>query len=167
MLDFSNCICQTLHREHLANIALLQRFERLIAAQHLAAAANADSAVRQLLSELASGLADEVERHFAFEERDLFPYIEAMGNSAIAAHLTEEHSAIRPLVIRLAAMAREASQRGFDDTSWDEFRRVGGELCNCMLPHIEKEEMTLLPLIEESMEAETETRLYQDYLESA
>ena len=36
-----------------------------------------------------------------------------------------------------------------------------------MLTHVQKEEMALLPLIEESMDVETEERLYEDYVANA
>jgi len=56
---------------------------------------------------------------------------------------------------------------GFDHAGWDEFRRRGQELCERLLAHVQKEEMALLPLIEESMDADTEARLLHDYVETA
>jgi hemerythrin-like domain-containing protein len=108
----------------------------------------------------------EVERHFAFEENHLFTYLEAMGDAGIGAHLTSEHAAMRPLGVRLAAMARAAAAKGFTPAEWDEFIRLGQEFGDCMLAHVQKEEMALLPVIEESMDAETEARLYQEYVEN-
>jgi hypothetical protein len=35
-----------------------------------------------------------------------------------------------------------------------------------MLAHVQKEEMALLPLLEETMDADAETRLYQEYVEN-
>jgi len=167
MIEFSNRICQTLHKEHETNIALLERVERLIASHRDACPDAVDPLARQLISEFATGVSAEVKRHFAFEERDLFPYLDAWGSSEIGVHLTEEHSVIRPLVEALARVARTAAGRGFDEGSWNEFRRLGAELCDRLYSHIQKEEMALLPLVEESMDSETETRLYQDYLEIA
>lgn len=167
MTDFTNRICQTLHQEHMANVALLDRVERLMAVQRRTPPNIADPAVTQLLSELATGAAAEVERHFDFEERGLFVYLDSIGEGPIGAHLTEEHAILRPLISRLAAMARDGMGRGFDETTWNEFRRLGGEACERMPAHIQKEEMALLPLIEDSMDAETEARLCQDYLENA
>ena len=45
--------------------------------------------------------------------------------------------------------------------------RLGQELSDLMLAHVQKEEMALLPVIEENMDAETEARLYQEYVENA
>ena len=69
--------------------------------------------------------------------------------------------------MRIAALARDAAVQGFDGAGWDEFRRSGQELCERMLAHVQKEEMALLPLLEESMDADTEARLLEDYLETA
>jgi len=165
-MSFSNRISQTLHDEHRATIALIERLEQLISRHRRSAPDVGDRGVRQLLSDLATGVAAEVQRHFDFEEHQLFAYLNTIGDSAIGAHLTDEHSAMRPLGIRLSEMAREAVARRFNEATWNEFRRLGGELCERMLAHIQKEEMALLPLFEESMDSETETRLYQEYVEN-
>ena len=73
---------------------------------------------------------------------------------------------MRPIGVELAKLAREAAVQGFDAARWDEFRRLGQQLCERMLAHVQKEEMALLPLLEEAMEADAETRLYQEYVEN-
>ena len=55
-MNFRNRICQTLHDEHLANIALLQRIGQLLAAQGRTPPDN-NQAVQRLLSDLGSGMA--------------------------------------------------------------------------------------------------------------
>jgi hemerythrin-like domain-containing protein len=164
-MSFSNRISQTLHDEHRATVALMERLEQLIA-RHRAPPPK-DRSVAQLLDDLARELGADVERHFAFEESQLFTYLDAIGDAAIGAHLTDEHVAIRPLGTELAALARNARDNGFDAPGWDEFRRIGGELCERLLAHVQKEEMALLPLLEESMDAETEARLFESYVENA
>jgi hemerythrin-like domain-containing protein len=165
-MNFGNRICQTLHDEHLANIALLERVGQLLAAQGRTPPDN-DQAVQRLLSDLDSGMASEVKRHFDFEESALFAYLDSIGEGAIGAHLTQEHSMLRPLIAQLCESAHATKERGFDTGSWNQFRRLGAELCGQMSAHIQKEEMALLPLIEENMDPETETQLYQDYMENA
>jgi hemerythrin-like domain-containing protein len=164
-MNFSNRICQTLHDEHLANIALLQRVGQLLTAQGPIPPDN-NQAVQRLLSDLDSGMASEVKRHFDFEESALFTYLDSIGESAIGAHLTEEHSILRPLISQLCETAHGTRERGFDVESWNQFRRLGAELCGQLSAHIQKEEMALLPSIEESMDSATENRLYQDYMEN-
>jgi DUF438 domain-containing protein len=166
-MTFANRISRTLHDEHRATITLMERLEQLIARHRAGKSPDIqDRAVAQLLSELSVGVAAEVQRHFDFEEQQLFPYLEAAGDEAIGAHLTSEHDAMRPLGLRLAALAREASVGGFEQANWEEFRRIGQELCERMLAHVQKEEMALLPLLDEVMEPEVEARLYENYVES-
>jgi hemerythrin-like domain-containing protein len=163
-MNFRNRICQTLHDEHLANIALVQRVGQLLAQGR--DPPNNDQAVQRLLSDLDSGMANEVKRHFDFEEHALFAYLDSIGEGAIGMHLTEEHSMLRPLIAQLCETAHGTGERAFDAESWNQFRRLGAELCGQLSAHIQKEEMALLPLIEENMDPETEIRLYQDYMEN-
>jgi len=167
-MSFNNRISQRLHDEHCSTIALMERLEQVIMRHRRSGMPDARAAaVAELLADLAVGITAEVERHFAFEETHLFPRLKAAGDGAIGAHLTDEHSAIRPLGVRIAALAREAAAAGFDAARWEEFRRLGQELAERMLTHVQKEEMALLPLIDDTMDAETEERLYQDYVETA
>ena len=165
---FANRITQRLHEEHRATVSLMKRLEALITSQRREAPeATGGSVASHLLREIAGSVESEVKRHFDFEEQSLFSLLEAIGEAAIAAHLTEEHAAMCPLWKQLAALARAAATAGFDEAHWSEFRRVGLELSERMLAHIQKEEMALLPLIEESMDAETEERLYDLYVANA
>jgi len=167
MMTFANRISQTLHEEHRATIALMERLEQLIVRNRKGAIPDAkDRAVAQLLSDLATGVEGEVERHFDFEENELFRYLAAAGDEAIGAHLTDEHTAIRPIGAALTKLAREARAQGFDAERWNEFRRLGQELCERMLAHVQKEEMALLPLLDENMDGEAEAELYQKYVEA-
>lgn len=165
-MTFANRVSQILHEEHRATIALMERLEQLVARQRATPPDATDGIVAQLLSDLATGVQAEVERHFDFEEGQLFPYLEAAGDEAIGAHLTSEHEAMRPLGLQLAGLAREASSQGFDQARWNEFRRVGLELCERMLAHVQKEEMALLPLLDEVMDADAEMRLYENYVDN-
>ena len=75
---------------------------------------------------------------------------------------------MRPIGVTVAALARDAAApRLRRRRGGNEFRRLGQELVERMLAHVQKEEMALLPLLEEGMDAETEARLYQEYAESA
>lgn len=166
-MSSTNRISQKLHEEHCATVALMERLERLIAGPRREPPDTHDHSVAQLLSDLWTALEADVQRHFAFEEECLFTYLSGIGEEAIGAHLTDEHTAMRPIGARIAALAHEAAIRGFDSAGWDEFRRCGQELCERLRAHVQKEEMALLPLLEESMDADTEARLLRDYLETA
>jgi hemerythrin-like domain-containing protein len=167
-MSFNNRVCQTLHEEHEAALALMQRLEQLIARHRRGGPPDvADAAVAKLLSDLSTGVEREFQRHFSFEEDELFPYLRANGEEALGAHLTDEHAVIRPIGTRLATVARGAMTAGFDEATWEEFCRLGQELSGIMHGHVQKEEMALLPLIEDSMDADTEARLVEEYLETA
>jgi len=163
-MSFTNRISQTLHDEHRATIALMERLEQFIARHRRSGVPDvSDAGTRQLLSDIVTSVEAEVDRHFDFEENHLFTYLAAIGDDAIGEHLTEEHTVMRPLGIRMATIAREAIASGFSQASWDAFRQLGSELCERMLAHIQKEEMALLPLLEENMDGDTEMRLYEEY----
>ena len=74
---------------------------------------------------------------------------------------------LRPLITQLCETAQATKERGFDAESWNQFRRLGAELCGQLSAHIQKEEMALLPLLEDNMDAETESQLVSEYLENA
>jgi hemerythrin-like domain-containing protein len=166
-MSFTNRISQTLHDEHGATVALMERLEQLLARGRRAGPPDrADSNVARLLSDLSTGLENEVDRHFTFEEDHLFNYLEAVGDAGICEHLISEHQVMRPLGTRVAALARAAASGGFTPESWEEFTRLGQELGDLMLAHVQKEEMALLPVLEDNMDSETEARLYQEYVEN-
>ncbi len=165
MTSFANRISQKLHEEHLATVVLMERLEQFIACHRRGGPPNLDDGgLGKLLSDLSAGMEVEVQRHFDFEESRLFTHLNAIGEEAISAHLTEEHAVMRPIASRVAGLARDAAAKGFDETRWQEFCRSGQELCERLLAHVNKEEMALLPLIEENMDTETEARLLEEYL---
>ena len=165
-MSFTNRISQALHDEHGATVALMERLEQLIARNRRSPPVVGEPAVSRLLSDLSTGVEGEVERHFAFEEDHLFAYLREVGDVAIGEHLTSEHVTMRPLGTRLAAIARSSAGKGFEPVEWTEFCTLGRELADQMLAHVQKEEMALLPLLEETMDTETEARLYQEYVEN-
>ena len=71
---------------------------------------------------------------------------------------------IEPLMQRIAELAREARANEFTAESWSEFVRLGGELLERLLAHIEKEEMGLLPELEDVLEADADAELASGYV---
>ena len=166
-MTFTNRISQTLHEEHCATVALMERLEQLLARYRRGGAPPvSEPGLARLLLDLSTGVEAEVQRHFDFEENRLFALLRETGDEAIAAHLTDEHRAIRPVGAQLAKLARAAADRGFEQATWEQFRRLGQELCERILAHVQKEEMALLPILEDGMDAETEARLLEEYLET-
>jgi len=162
-MSFERSICRTLHDEHRETIGLLNGLDDLLSRGRRGVPDLTGPKVRELLVALARSIDEDVNRHFAFEEAELFTRLAENGDEAIGEHLTEEHESIRPVGNRLAELARAALEGGIKDTEWAEFRALGGELIERMLAHIQKEEMALLPLLEDTLPAEDDLRLSESY----
>ncbi len=145
-----------LHEEHMATLALWSRFEQATTVRARAwPPAPEDSDVANLLRGCAVALAEELSRHFEFEESELFPRLVDGGEASIAELLAEEHVAIR------------AAARGFSEAlevqDWQRLRAAGLELSERLASHVQKEELALLPAIEDLLDEETDARLALAY----
>lgn len=163
-MNFRNRVCQKLCEEHAAVQALLERLMQTIARHRDSAPDVKDPLVAKLLNDLAVELPGEVERHFAFEEAELFSYLAEAGNQGIGRHLTYEHSIIRPIGTALVKLIGEIRAQGFDAARWAEFRNLGQNLADTLGPHAQKEDMALLPMLEDAMDEEKENELYEKYV---
>jgi hemerythrin-like domain-containing protein len=162
---YSNRICQKLHDEHMATLAILERLERFVANNTPPAAT--DTSARTFLIDLAVAFENEVWRHFAFEEEHLFDYLNQSGDTEMAQHLTAEHVQIRSVGLPIVAMARTAAASGFLPPAWNELRLLARQLAEQLSTHAQKEEGVLIPLLQDAMDSDTEERLYIDYVMSA
>jgi hemerythrin-like domain-containing protein len=158
---FANRISRKLHDEHRTTIELMERLERLIKKKQPAIASDAETT--RLLRDLVAAIENDTMRHFDFEENHLFPIFQSVGDQLIADHLTEEHTTIRPVGSKLVTLARAAQQNGFDTMRWKEFQRTSTDYFSRMLLHVQKEEMALLPLIDDIMDRDTETQMKKIY----
>jgi len=165
-MNFRNRVCQVLHDEHFATIALMERLEQAVARHRNGPPDAKDQIVAQLMADLAIGIEGELARHFAFEEDELFSYLDAADDRAIGAHLREEHAMIRPLGTALVKVIGDIRAHGCNAARWDEFRRFGRELSERLVAHAQKEEMALLPMLDEIMDPEREAQLYEKYAET-
>src|SRR3974377_744249 len=120
---FRNRVCQKLYEEHAAVQALLQRLEQAVAKQRDAGPDAKDPLLAKLMTDVASELPGEVDRHFDFEEAELFSFLAEAGNAGIGAHLTYEHSIIRPIGAALVKLIKGGRGHGFNAASWAEFRQ--------------------------------------------
>jgi hemerythrin-like domain-containing protein len=85
------------------------------------------------------------------------------GEDEVVAQLVVEHAAIRPVAATLAALGRSAPQNGFTAALWAESRATAAQLCASLRAHVEIEEQMLLPLLEESLDTETDAQLQAEY----
>ncbi len=165
-MHFQNRVCQKLHDEHAAVIDLMERLDQTVTGKRDAVPDASEPTLARLLNDLAAELPGEVERHFAFEEAELFSYLSEAGNQSIGEHLTYEHGIIRPIGTALVKLIGDVRAHGFDSARWAEFRRLGQQLYDCLVPHARKEDMALLPMLDDMMDSEKEMQLYEKYVEN-
>ena len=142
-MESSRHIIRRLHEEHEATLALWGRVEQSIVS------GKPDPA---LLRQADAALEHEVTRHFEFEEKVLFPRLEAAGEGDIAELLTEEHAAIRSAAARFAALLDSDP------------KATALELAERLMSHIQKEEMSLLPALDDLLDEAADQELTEAYL---
>jgi hemerythrin-like domain-containing protein len=136
-------VSRRLHEEHQATLALWGRVEASLVSGRPDAA---------LLASAAAALAGEIERHFAFEETALFPRLAAAGEGDIAQLLGEEHAAIRAAGAQFIALVK---QNRLDA----DLRSLGMELAERLVSHVQKEEMSMLPALDDLLDEESDMAL--------
>ena len=151
---FSRRTAQLLHEDHQATVAVVEGLDALLAKASKKAPDVSDMAVQRTLKAASGTIQDEIDSHFAFEENELFTRLEEMGDVAIGEHLRGEHAAL---------LARAALAQGFTAESWTQFRGLAGELVERMLMHIQKEEMALLPALDELLDDDDDMELSTRY----
>jgi hemerythrin-like domain-containing protein len=137
-----------LHEEHVAVIALCARLEASLSS------GIPDGA---LLQAALAAIEGEVEHHFAFEEAELFPRMKEAGEGDLVDLLLEEHAAIRDAARRFTAAAR-LTPPGPD------LRPAGLEFAERLASHAQKEEMSMLPSLENLLDADTDAELISAYV---
>ena len=158
-MEFSRRTAQLLHEDHRATIAMVEALERsdcIVQARHPDVA---DASTHDILERTSTALQQEIRGHFAFEENELFTRLEEFGDVEIGEHLREEHRAILPLGEAIVASANAALKDGFSESGWQDFRTRSGELIERLMAHIQKEEMALLPMLDDLLDPETDMQL--------
>ena len=146
-MEFNRHISRRLHEEHDATLALWGRVEASLAAGRHDAL---------LLKSAAAALAQELDHHFRFEERELFPRLAAAGEGDIGELLQEEHEVIREAGRRFMDLVK-------DDPSRSEVKILGLELAERLVAHVQKEEMSLLPALEDLLDEAADGELAVAY----
>jgi hemerythrin-like domain-containing protein len=157
-MDFNRHISRRLHEEHEATLALWGRLEQALALRGSKPPTDEDL---RLVRDCAAQIADEVTRHFAFEEADLFPLLAASGEGDIAELLAEEHATIRAAARRFGELVRPGGEA---EAQWPELRALALELAERLVSHVQKEEMSLLPSLEDLLDEETDRELAGSYV---
>ena len=163
-MEFKRQTCRRLHEEHEAVFDLLRRLQRaLVEARADSMPDFLDSAWSALLRDVRSGLESEVAGHFDFEERSLFPILNATGEGDMVELLNADHEVIREVAAPLLGLIRSAQAQKLDEPGWRSLKRLGLELCDRLTEHAQKEEVSLLPALESTLSEEDDLRLFAAY----
>ena len=149
-------VATTLHDEHMATLQLIGRLEALLGQRQPDIA---DAPTAALLRDLVRAVTLEIGSHFRFEEVFLFPRLLDAGEHEMISLLTEEHERIRPLALRLAALARHRRNELVTPQQWAEFTTTGADFTDRLASHVQKEEMGMLPVLDDLLDAETDGTL--------
>lgn len=151
---------RTLHEEHVAVLALLDRFEQALIPLKSGPPDGDDPAWGALLRQLDTALQHEVTRHFALEEEQLFPRLREYGEGDLADLLLEEHASIRDVAHELLESLARAGRGELDVPEWRRFRVQGLELVERLGSHARKEEDALVPLVDEMLDERTDLEIW-------
>ena len=147
-MPFQRQVTRRLHEEHEATLALWGRAQRL--------PIKPDAEAVQLLRRAAAALQGEIGRHFRFEEEALFPRLAAAGEGELGELLGEEHAVIRDAAARLdAALGAQRLETA---------RAVAMELAEVILSHVQKEELSLLPAVDDVLDEQADAELSAEYV---
>lgn len=166
-MQYKSQIARLLHDEHMEEVAVLERLEgALQKRKNTDPPAVDDSFMFGILVDLIGNTDTQINQHFVFEETFLFPKMAEFGEADIGSFLASEHQAIRETGTSVIKLARAARENGFSADSWRQFHDVAGELIEWVVGHVQKEEMGLLPLIEDLFDEKADSELAHSYMAS-
>lgn len=145
-------------------LALLERVAQFFARRGRdwpPAASEAELAA--LLRDLERGLRHEVERHFLLEEQSLFPILARSGDAELVALLLEEHAAVRQVAKELLPLLPRALGQALGAAEWQRLRILALELADRLGDHARKEEVSLVPALENALDERTDSELIMAY----
>jgi hemerythrin-like domain-containing protein len=151
-MSFSRQVSRALDDEHRANLELLGRAERVFARAD-------DPEAPQLAGQMVRHLEHEIDRHFGFEEEQLFPRMADAGDGDLAEMLREEHDTIRAVAEELLPLARAAAAGPLSAGDAGTLRRLVLEIVERQVAHIQKETMALLPLLDDLLDEDSDREL--------
>ncbi len=158
-MTFHRSVPRLLHDEHAATASALSRAESVLLRGRKVAPDRSDAEAARAVSQLSRLLQVEAMSHFDFEEQVIFPLLREHGEGDLAGLLLEEHGIIRAAAAELQEIAGQAALNGFSNESWPAFRRLGNELSERLRSHIDKEEMGLLPILEEMLDTDLDAEI--------
>jgi hemerythrin-like domain-containing protein len=163
LTDLARHTSRRLFEEHVAVIALLERFGHALARLAAPPAAN-DPVWSLLLPQLATALEHEITGHFELEEKQLFPRLREHGAGDLADLLLEEHGVIREVSRPLLDLIRLARAGSLDAAGWKSLRALGLELVERLSSHAQMEQSSLVPVVDEMLDESTDMEIWNAYV---
>jgi DUF438 domain-containing protein len=163
-MDFQRQTNRRLYEEHVATLQLLARMERVFTGRSGDyPPAPGDAQWSAFARSVLSATEVEVARHFEFEERDLFPLMEAAGDGDLAALLAEEHVTIRAAAQSMAELLRGSIAGELQPQQWQQLKALALEFSERLGSHAQKEDGALLPVLEHLLDEDTDRELFGAY----
>ncbi|HPP82840.1 MAG TPA: hemerythrin domain-containing protein [Rubrivivax sp.] len=152
-MNYNRQVSQALDHEHRASLEHFERVERALVGS------GPEAEWPALAAALVRQLENEIGRHFDFEEKELFPRMAESGDADMVGLLLEEHHSIRAVAEELLPLARARARGELPAGERADFKRLGLEMIERMVSHIQKESMSLLPTLEDLLDEDTDREL--------
>ena len=164
-LEINRC----LSREHKELSHLLQSFRNFLYLHGIGQQPDWSSThASKLLNDLRTTFGSALPRHFAIEEDELFPLLEGAGLWQLVEILQEDHRLIKKLIGTVKPLLDKAQKNGrLTEQEWQRMWREGDALVTELSDHAEREEIGLMPELEEILEDEQADEIYRRYRASA
>ncbi len=166
-MEHNSQTARLLHDEHMEEVAVLERLEGALQKRKIASPPGQDDEFMSIiLPDLIANTDAQINQHFVFEETHLFPKLHEFGEGGIGMVLAGEHKMIRETGSLVIELARAARDNGFTEESWRKFYLLANELIEWVVGHVQKEEMALLPMLEDLLDEDADRELAMAYMAS-
>lgn len=156
-------IGRLLHEEQRSETGIVERLKRFLEGSTDAQIAfTAAPDVRRLLNDL-RWLTDQLPSHFIFEERAVFPILDAGGSNSLTTLLRQDHDVLRLLARRLGSLCSFAIRDGFDAETWIAFRAFARDMAQVLALHLQTEETRLVGALDSALDSERDHALAASY----
>lgn len=164
-MDFARQITQMFHDEHLVSSAILRRFEAQLQTHRKGPPTDPaeEAEFNRTLRDIEVLISSELIAHFKFEEESLFPLLTDAGEGDMGLLLAEEHETILGTADFLVALSRSAQSGDLNEENWPDMRRQGITFVELMDGHIQKEDMGMLPTLDNVIDETRDAELTMEY----
>lgn len=164
-MGFARQVTQMFHEEHVASGGMLERFQALLHSRPEGPPAKGvdDPEFDRILRDFEALVTGELLTHFKFEEDRLFPLLAEAGEGDMGVLLAEEHITALSVIEVLIALCRSARSGDMSAEDWQNMRRRGLEFVELMEGHIQKEDMGMLPALDNVIDETRDAELTMEY----